>query len=136
MPLNETARLVPHRYLALATFRRNGTEVATPVWFAESGGQFYVFTAGESGKVKRLRNSSRVRIAPCDVRGRVRGAWLDAAARVVGDASSIGRARAALRAKYGWQMWLADVFARLAKRIQHRAWIEIEVLARDSRGGE
>jgi hypothetical protein len=33
-------------------------------------------------------------------------------------------------------MWLADVFARLAKRIQHRAWIEIEVLARDSRGGE
>lgn len=120
--------LAQHRYLNLATFRRNGAEVQTPVWFAEAEGRLYVFTAGGSGKVKRLRNSSRVRIAPCDVRGRVRGAWQDATARLVGDASSIGRARAALRAKYGWQVWLADLFARLGRRIQHRAWIEIETV--------
>ena len=126
--------LARNRYLNLATFRRDGAEVKTPVWFAEAEGRLYVFTAGESGKVKRLRNSSRVRIAPCDVRGRVRGAWQDATARVVGDASSIGRARAALRAKYGWQMWLADVFARLGNRIEHRAWIEIEVPAPGGRG--
>ena len=46
-------------YLSLATFRRDGREVATPVWFAEGDGAVWVFTAGDSGKVKRLRNSPR-----------------------------------------------------------------------------
>ena len=64
-----------HRYLTLATFRRTGAEVRTPVWFAAVAGKLYVFTAGESGKVKRLRGSSRARVAPSDMRGRVRGEW-------------------------------------------------------------
>jgi len=62
-----------HRYLTLATFRRTGAEVRTPVWFAAVAGKLYVFTAGESGKVKRLRGSSRARVAPSDMRGGVRG---------------------------------------------------------------
>lgn len=116
-----------HRYLSLATFRRDGAEVKTPVWFAAADGKLYVFTAGESGKVKRLRRSSRARVAPSDARGRVRGGWLDATARIVTERPSIERARAALRAKYGWQLWLTDLFSRLAGRLQHRAWIEIEI---------
>ena len=68
-PSVTAAELDRHRYVSLATFRRNGTEVATPVWFADADGQLYVFTAGDSGKVKRLRRSSRARIAPCDARG-------------------------------------------------------------------
>jgi len=126
--VNEPAPLAPHRYLSLATFRRTGAAVPTPVWFVVSEGRLSVFTASESGKVKRLRHSSRVRIAPCDVRGRLRGDWQEATARIVGDASSIERAHAALRAKYGWQMWLADVLARVGRRIQRRAWIEIDLV--------
>jgi uncharacterized protein len=116
-----------HRYMSLATFRRNGAEVATPVWFAAAEGKLYVFTAGESGKVKRLRHSSRARIAPSDGRGRRRDAWREATARVVTEARLIERAHAALRAKYGWQLRLADLFSRLTGRIRRRAWIEIEV---------
>jgi uncharacterized protein len=116
-----------HRYLSLSTFRKNGAEVQTPVWFAAADGKLYVFTAGDSGKIKRLRRSSRVRIAPCDARGRVRGPSSGATARIVTDPRSIARARAALRAKYGWQMRLLDLFSRLARRIQRRAWVEIEV---------
>ena len=86
-----------------------------------------MFTAGESGKVKRLRHSSRARVAPSDARGQVRGAWRDATARIVTDAPLIERAHAALRAKYGWQMRLTNLFSRLAGRIRRRAWIEIEV---------
>jgi len=67
------AELDRHRYMSLATFRRNGTEVATPVWFAAVDGRLYVVSAGEAGKVKRIRNASRVRVAPCDVRGGLRG---------------------------------------------------------------
>ncbi len=116
-----------HRYLTLATFRRTGAEVRTPVWFAAVAGKIYVFTAGESGKVKRLRGSSRARVAPSDMRGRVHGEWWDVAARIVTEPGVIERAHAALRAKYGWQMWLGDLFSRLTGRIRRRAWIEIEV---------
>ena len=113
--------------MVVATFRRTGAEVRTPVWFAAVDGKIYLFTAGESGKVKRLRHSSRARVAPSDMRGRAQGAWWDVAARIVTDPALIERAHAALRTEYGWQMWLGDVFSRLTGRIQRRAWIEIAV---------
>ena len=113
------------RYLSLATFRRDGRAVATPVWFAEVGGRFYVFTAGDSGKVKRLRAGNRARVAACDARGGLQGPWRDVTARVVDDRALIGRAHAAMRAKYGWQVRLLDLASRLSGRIKRRAWIEI-----------
>ncbi len=114
------------RYLSLATFRKSGDSVETPVWFAASGGHLYVFTTRDAGKVKRLRNSSRARVAPCDFRGGVRGAWADVQARIVDDPEVVERAYAALHAKYGLQMWLADFFSRLSGRIHNRAIIEID----------
>ena len=119
------AELDRHRYVSLATFRRNGTAVATPVWFAAADGKLYVFTAGEAGKVKRLRQSSRARVAPCDSRGGLRGEWQDATARIVTDASVIVRAEAAVRRKYGWQSRMLDLFSRLSGRFKRRAWIEV-----------
>jgi hypothetical protein len=116
-----------HRYMCLATVRRNGVEVKTPVWFAAAGEKLCAVTAGEAGKVVRLRHSPRVRVAPCDARGRVQDAWRDGIGRIVTDARVIERAHAALRAKYGWQMWLLDLFSRLTGRIRRRAWIEIEL---------
>jgi PPOX class probable F420-dependent enzyme len=120
------AELDRHRYVSLVTFRRNGAEVATPVWFAEAGGKLYAFTAGESGKVKRLRRSSRARIAPCDARGGLHGPWQDAAAQLITEAGMIEQARVALRAKYGWQLRVFDFFARLTGRARRRAWIQIQ----------
>jgi PPOX class probable F420-dependent enzyme len=121
-----SADLDRHRYLSLATFKRDGAEVRTPIWFAAAGEKLYVVTSGDSGKVKRLRRSPRARIAPCDARGGVRGAWHDASARLVAERPVIERAHAALRAKYGWQVRLLDLFSRLSGRIRRRAWIEIE----------
>ncbi len=114
------------RHLSLATFRKSGASVETPVWFAESEGHLYVFTARDAGKVKRLRNSARARGAPCDFRGGIRGAWTDAQARVVDDPQVVERAYAALRAKYGLWMWITDFFSRLSGRIHNRAIIEID----------
>ncbi len=114
------------RYLNLATFRRDGRAVETPIWFAEADRRLYAFSAGDAGKVKRLRNSPRSRIAPCDARGRLRGEWRDATTRIVDDPASVAKAYRALTAKYGWQMRIADGLARLSGRYARRAVLEIE----------
>ena len=115
------------RYVSLATFRRDGTQVKTPVWFATVDGRLYVVSAGNAGKIKRLRHSSRALVAPSDARGGVRGTWRDATARLVTDGAVIERAHRALLAKYGWQARLLDLASRVAGRIRNRAWIEVEL---------
>lgn len=121
-----TRELDAARYFSLTTFRRDGRAVDTPVWFGGSDGTYYVFSAGDAGKVKRLRHTSSARLAPCDVRGKVQGPWLAAQAYLLSDADEIDRALASLRRKYGWQMWLADVLARLTGRFHRRAYIRVE----------
>jgi len=125
--MKDIGALDRQRYVALATFRRSGAEVRTPVWFAAMDGKLYVFSAGDSGKVKRLRHSSRARVAPSDVRGNVRGEWWDAHAHIVTEPRVIERAHAAMRAKYGWQARLGDLFSRLTGRLPRRAWIEVQI---------
>ena len=115
------------RYISLATFRKSGKAVETPVWHALAGECFYVFTEGTSGKVKRLRNGSRIRVAPCTATGRVTGDWYEGTGRIVGDAATLERAYAALHAKYGWQMWIADTLSRLTGRYGKRAMLELSL---------
>ncbi len=111
------------RYVSFATYRKSGEAVATPVWCAHEDGQFFIFSAGDAGKVKRLRNGRRARLAVCDVRGRVRGDWYPATAEILTDPDEAARALAALRRKYGWQMRLADLGAKLTGRFDERAYI-------------
>jgi PPOX class probable F420-dependent enzyme len=59
------------KHVRLTTFRRNGQPVATPVGSLVHDGTLYALTPPETGKVKRIRNSPRVTIAPCDMRGTV-----------------------------------------------------------------
>ena len=115
------------KYVSLATHRRNGVEVKTPVWIAMVSGRYYVFSAGDAGKVKRIRAASRVRLAACDVRGEVRGPWMEAHARIVLDPVLIVEVRRALWRKYGLLMRLIDVIATMTGRIRRRAYIEIEL---------
>lgn len=123
-------------YVSLATYRRDGREVRTAVWLAELDGRYYCFSAGQAGKVKRVRANGQARLAPCDVRGRVHGEWLDATARLVTDDSRKRDVYAALRRKYGWQMWIGDVFARLTGRYARRAVLELDLSERDDAPGE
>ena len=125
MSSDEAERLRRAPYVSLATFRKAGTAVPTPVWAAPDGESLYVFSAGAAGKVKRLRNSSRAQIAVCDVRGKLLGDWADAEAHLVTETEEMDRALAALRRKYGWQMRLADLGAKLTGKFNTRAYIRI-----------
>jgi uncharacterized protein len=127
LPMNSpTFDPATEKYVSLATYRRSGVEVKTPVWIAEVARRYYVFSAGDAGKVKRIRATPRVRIAACDVRGNIQSAWLEARARIVLDSALIAQARKALRSKYGLLMRLVDVMATITRRIRRRAYIEIE----------
>ena len=113
------------KYLNLENYRRNGVGVRTPIWFAVIDHRLWMMTGGDTGKVKRLRNNPRVRVAPSDVRGIVHGSWRDGTARIAADPREIAEARAMLRAKYGWQATLLDVVSRLSGRIRRRVWLEV-----------
>ena len=116
------------RYISLGTFRKSGVRVDTPIWAAPSDGKLYAFTEADSGKVKRLRNSTRAQVARCGARGTLLGAWRDARARIVEDAGTIETAYRALYEKYGWLMRLTDFVSRLTGRYAKRAILEIEIL--------
>lgn len=103
------------KYLNLATYRKNGTAVYTPLWFAEEGGQIYVYSLANAGKVKRIRNNPRVKIAPCDIRGNVKGEWVEAEARIVDPAAAV-HGHKLLTRKYGLLKRLGDFFSKLRKR--------------------
>jgi PPOX class probable F420-dependent enzyme len=71
------------KYISLATFRKDGTKVATPVWFGEDGDRLYVMTLSKMGKTKRIRNNPQVTVAPCTVRGKLTGSEIAATARIL-----------------------------------------------------
>ena len=116
------------RYVSLATYRRNGKEVRTPVWIAQANQHYYLFSEGVSGKVKRIRANGRACLAACNFRGDVHSEWLEAQGRVVEHKEIIERAYVALRDKYGWQMKIGDIFSKMTGNYAKRAIIELQVV--------
>lgn len=98
------------KYISLTTFRKNGTAVATPVWFGEDGDKLYVMTRSDMGKTKRIRNNPQVRVAPCTIRGKVTGAEFAASARILTPEEHV-HARQAINQKY-WAARLPLVWSR------------------------
>ena len=108
-----------HKYLNLETFRKNGQGVRTPVWFAgdPAGGapqKLYVYSTADSGKAKRIRNNARVRLAPCDARGKLRGDWVEARAEIVTGAEAARGLRLLNRKYFPWKQ-LLNFFAMFSR---------------------
>src|ERR1700739_1668963 len=104
MPPAFPAELQNQKYLSLATFRKNGLAVQTPIWFAEQDGRIYAMTRNDSGKFKRIRNNPQVRVAPCTMRGKITGPEFAAPVRLLPTEDWPG-ARNAIEKKY----WLARI---------------------------
>ena len=120
-----TETLGAERYISLATFRRDGREVRTPVWVANDGEHLYVFSEAKAGKVKRIRATKRVAVAACDVRGGLKGDFTAGTGRIVSEPDAVERGYAALIRKYGWQMRVTNFFSTLTGRIDQRALLEL-----------
>jgi PPOX class probable F420-dependent enzyme len=96
--------LAGEKYINLETYRKNGRGVRTPVWFVESssddGSILYVRTSDDTGKYKRIRNNPSVQVAPCDMRGSVKGKWVKGEARIASEEEKL-KAFKMLEKKYG-----------------------------------
>jgi uncharacterized protein len=92
------------KYISLATFRKDGTAVHTPVWFGEETHKLYVMSRSDSGKYKRIRNNPQVRAAPCTMRGKITGPEFPAVARIL-PPEDWPHARETVHRKY----WLARI---------------------------
>lgn len=93
-------RLGSGKYLLVTSYRKNGTPVATPVWVVRDGDTLGVWTAADSGKVKRIRRRPDILAGPCDVRGNPTGDQLPATAEIA-DPQATVRYRALVARKYG-----------------------------------
>jgi PPOX class probable F420-dependent enzyme len=88
-------------YLSLKTYRKNGDELPTPVWFVQDGDKFYIRTLAGSGKVKRIYNTPKVQIMPCGQMGEFLGTWVPAQAHEVLEEAVVSKVNSLVSAKYG-----------------------------------
>lgn len=121
--------IAKNHYINLSTQKRNGSFVNTPVWFACGSvtSDLYVYTVRDSGKVKRIRNFCDVRIAHCNVIGRLRGPWMGAKAYFVNDETEVKYAYSVLRQKYRWRFFIADICSKIARNFKHRQIIKLKM---------
>lgn len=126
-----TAQFAGAKYLSLETLRKTGAGVRTPVWFvqdvlhtAPTTTVFYIYSEADAGKVKRIRNNPKVRLAPCTMRGTVKGTWIEGRARIC-SAEDASHGQQLLRQKYGLLKIFGDFFSGLMRHRQ--AVIAVEV---------
>ncbi len=98
------------KYIVLETLKKNGLSVKTPIWFVEEDGLIWVVTREFTGKVKRIKNNNKVKIAASNFSGKLKGDWLSGTAQIVeGDlANKIIHLR---NTKYGIMAKLIGIFS-------------------------
>jgi uncharacterized protein len=114
------AALTTARCLRLVTYRRNGSPVATPVWFVSDGLDLLGRTGAHTGKVHRIRANPQARVATCTYRGKPTSTDRTATVQLLDAATHGNRIEQLLHRKYGWQKQLADALNATSRRIRRR----------------
>ena len=115
--------------IALTTFRKIGQAITTPVWFAQSNGTIFVETHGDAGKLKRLRHTARVTLAPCTYSGKATRAVIMGNARILTESEERTAASAALSKKYGLMRPLFHFVRNAQCVLQRKAKVEVVYIA-------
>lgn len=100
------------QYVLLTTFTKDGRPKPTPIWIARDGDRAVVITEKNSWKVKRIRNTPRVTLAVCDMKGRVKGPTIEAKAAVLDDSHTEDVYRAVIK-RYGIVGRIFTIFSKL-----------------------
>ncbi|WP_320668994.1 PPOX class F420-dependent oxidoreductase [Patulibacter defluvii] len=106
----------------LVTYKRDGSAVPTPVWFARDGERVVVWTEVGAFKAKRLRRDPRALLAPCDPRGAPLGPAVAARGRVLTDPAE--RTRAATVVRRSWNLG-QRLFERASRPLTDVHYLEL-----------
>ena len=112
------------QYVLLTTFTKDGRPKPTPIWIARDGDRALVITEKNSWKVKRIRNTPRVTLAVCDMKGRVKGDTIEAVATVL-DESETETVYQAINKRYGLVGRIFNFFSKLRGGAKRTVGLEI-----------
>jgi uncharacterized protein len=111
-------------YILLTTFTKDGRPKPTAVWAPPDGDRLLIITQEKSWKVKRVRNTPRVTIAACDVRGNPKGESVEAVAAIL-DKSANGATYDLIAKRYGLFGKTFSVFSKLRGGMKNNVTLEI-----------
>lgn len=114
-----------HAHCLLVTYKRDGSAVPAPVWFAREGARLYVWTEVNAYKAKRVRRDPRALVAPCGPTGKPLGDPVAARGRVL--ESEAERARAARLIESQWSWW-QRAFRAMAGPVTDVLYLEFEAV--------
>ena len=119
------ADVAKSEYILLTTFTKDGRPKPTPVWAAPDGDRLVVITQEKSWKVKRIRNTPRVTIAPCDMRGNPKGEAVEAVAAIL-DKSANAATYDAIGKRYGLLGKTFNFFSKLRGGMKNNVTVELK----------
>ena len=112
------------QYVLLTTFTKDGRPKPTPIWIARDGDRALVITEKNSWKVKRIRNTPRVTLAVCDMRGNPKGEPVEAVAEVLDD-SQTEAVYQAITKRYGIIGRIFTLFSKLRGGAKRTVGLEL-----------
>jgi PPOX class probable F420-dependent enzyme len=121
------AEVAKSNYILLTTFTKDGRPKPTAIWAAPDGDRLVVITQETSWKVKRIRNTPRVTVAPCDVRGNPKGEAVEAVAAIL-DKSANGATYDAIGKRYGLLGKTFNLFSKLRGGMKNNVSIELKAV--------
>ena len=117
------ADIAGSEYVLLTTFTKDGRPKPTAIWAAPDGDGLIVITQGSSWKVKRIRNTPRVTIAKCDMRGNPKSEAVEAVATINADRTR--DAYHAIGSRYGILGKTFNWFSKLRGGMKNNVALEI-----------
>jgi uncharacterized protein len=119
------ADVAKSQYILLTTFTKDGRPKPTPIWAAADGERLVVITQETSWKVKRIRNTPRVTVAVCDMRGNPKSEAVEATATIL-DKSANGATYDAIGKRYGLMGKTFNVFSKLRGGMKNNVTLELK----------
>lgn len=111
MPLT-FADVAKANYVLLTTFTKDGRPKPTAVWAVPDGDSLLVISDGNAWKVKRIRNTARVTLAVCDMRGNAKSEAVEAQAAIL-DKSHLARVYDGIGKRYGLIGKVFNLFSKM-----------------------
>ena len=76
-------KIKSEKYVSLETYKKSKQAVRTPVWFVIKDGLIIIVTRDQTGKIKRIRNNKKVKIATCSIKGKTSMQMVSGTAKIL-----------------------------------------------------